>query len=328
MDASSSVNDRFSGRCDSVNESHRRQLKSWLPPGYEYHVCSFEERPTDLVLDHRGFEASFRMAITGVGQLKDWVQKLAHSSGVTWRVAVTKLSKAQRVLFKVRSQTAKDRRFSKNTCCAAKMVCTLVTTVDKRGGLSRSKDPHVPTYPASVRVYNVHNHNISVAEALRHRDVGAKAIETLTQLFEIGHNPTSALPVLKSDLLVEHGDKYVYVSANRALCPDLHFCYRQTHGLKHSGELCFIDSSGNMDREDCRVFLLLTHTCAGGRPLWIVMMSNGDHVTDTEENYDDAVTLDWIQVGENILAPKSPPAPSGMDYDDVGEEPLERGGAF
>ncbi|KAJ8349011.1 hypothetical protein SKAU_G00276000 [Synaphobranchus kaupii] len=54
----------------------------------------------------------------------------------------------------------------------------------------------------------------------------------------------------------------------------------------------------------------------------------GDHVTDTEENYDDAVTLDWIQVGENILAPKSPPAPSGMDYDDVGEEPLERGGAF
>ncbi|KAJ8332867.1 hypothetical protein SKAU_G00417630 [Synaphobranchus kaupii] len=233
----------------------------------------------------------------------------------------------------VRSQTANDRRLSKNTCCAAKMVCTLVTTVDKRGGLSRSKDPHVPTYPASVRVYNVHNHNISVAEALRHRDVGAKAIETLTQLFEIGHNPTSALPVLKSDLLVEHGDKYVYVSANRALCPDLHFCYRlyqkvtkqefgeqsgagmlaalerqidtynlacnntcaklkmssggtplvaicsplmrQTHSLKHSGELCFIDSSGNMDREDCRVFLLLTHTCAGGRPLGIVMMSNG-----------------------------------------------------
>ncbi|KAJ8337870.1 hypothetical protein SKAU_G00368360, partial [Synaphobranchus kaupii] len=95
------------------------------------------------------------------------------------------------------------------------------------------KDPHVPTYPASVRVYNVHNHNISVAEALRHRDVGAKAIETLTQLFEIGHNPTSALAVLKSDLLAEHGDKYVYVSANRALCPDLHFCYRYKRFLTY-----------------------------------------------------------------------------------------------
>ncbi|XP_035259263.1 uncharacterized protein LOC118219870 [Anguilla anguilla] len=49
----------------------------------------------------------------------------------------------------------------------------------------------------------------------------------------------------------------------------------------------------------------------------------GYHVTDTEENYDDAVTLDWIQVGESVLAPESPPVPSGMDYDDVGEEPPE-----
>ncbi|XP_035259493.1 uncharacterized protein LOC118220006 [Anguilla anguilla] len=44
----------------------------------------------------------------------------------------------------------------------------------------------------------------------------------------------------------------------------------------------------------------------------------GDHVTDTEENYDDAVTLDWIQVAESVPA-ESPPAPWGMDYDDVGE---------
>ncbi|XP_067264285.1 uncharacterized protein [Chanodichthys erythropterus] len=106
------------------------------------------------------------------------------------------------------------------------MVCTLVKAVDKRGGSSRSNDPHIPTYPTSVHLYNVHNHNIFVAEALRHRDVGAKAIESLTQLFEIGHSPTSALAVLKSDLLAEHGNNYVYASANRALCPDLQFCYR------------------------------------------------------------------------------------------------------
>ncbi|KAM4585315.1 uncharacterized protein PAE49_004598 isoform 2-T3 [Odontesthes bonariensis] len=31
---------------------------------------------------------------------------------------------------------------------------------------------------------------------------------------------------------------------------------KKVHQLKHSGELCFIDSSGNMDRERCRVFLL------------------------------------------------------------------------
>ncbi|XP_073727890.1 uncharacterized protein [Misgurnus anguillicaudatus] len=235
---------------------------------------------------------------------------------------------------------ANQRRLSKNTQCGAKMVCTLVNTVDARGASSRSKDPHIPTYPTSVRLYNVHNHNIFVAEALRHRDVGAKAIETLTQLFEIGHNPTSALAVLKSDLLAEHGNKYVYASANRTLCPDLQFCYRlyqkvnkqefgeqsgegmlvalerqvesynascddtcaklrmssagtplvaicsplmkRTHSLSNSGEMCFMDSSGNMDRENCRVFLLLTHTCAGGLPLGIIITQSEDERTISE----------------------------------------------
>ncbi|KAG9337279.1 hypothetical protein JZ751_029565, partial [Albula glossodonta] len=53
--------------------------------------------------------------------------------------------------------------------------------------------------------------------------------------------------------------------------------------------------------------------------------SPGDHVPeDTEQNYDDAVTLHWSQEGESILAPEGPPAPDGMDYDDqaADEEPL------
>ncbi|KAI2645313.1 Kinesin-like protein CIN8 [Labeo rohita] len=193
----------------------------------------------------------------------------------------------------------------------------------------------IPTYPTSVHLYNVHNHNIFVAEALRHKDVGVEATEALTQLFEIGYSPTSALAMIKSDLLAEHGNKYVYASANHAIYPDLRFCYRhvkwyksvaltdlcsqnnqfylqtlsedeyagegmlaalarqvepynaacndtcaklkmsstttplvaicyllmkRTHSQTNSGEMCFMDSSGNMDRDNCGVFLLLTHT--------------------------------------------------------------------
>lgn len=54
----------------------------------------------------------------------------------------------------------------------------------------RSNDTHIPTYPTSVHLYNVHNHNIFVAEALRHKDVEVKAIETLTQLFEVSSGCT------------------------------------------------------------------------------------------------------------------------------------------
>ncbi|KAK0131668.1 hypothetical protein N1851_014551 [Merluccius polli] len=35
--------------------------------------------------------------------------------------------------------------------------------------------------------------------------------------------------------------------------------------------MCFMDASGNMDRHHCQVFLLLTHSCAGGLPLGIII---------------------------------------------------------
>ncbi|XP_041468587.1 uncharacterized protein LOC121418660 isoform X2 [Lytechinus variegatus] len=44
--------------------------------------------------------------------------------------------------------------------------------------------------------------------------------------------------------------------------------------LKHSGELVFIDSTGNVDRHGSRVFQLLTHSNAGGLPLGVMICSN------------------------------------------------------
>ena len=50
-----------------------------------------------------------------------------------------------------------------------------------------------------------------------------------------------------------------------AVCTPL---MRRIHkGHASSGEMVFIDASGGMDRYDCRVFLLLTHSPAGGLPL-------------------------------------------------------------
>ena len=46
--------------------------------------------------------------------------------------------------------------------------------------------------------------------------------------------------------------------------------------LKHSGEMCFMDASGNMDRDHWRVFLLLTHSVAGGLPLGILISPTED----------------------------------------------------
>lgn len=90
----------------------------------------------------------------------------------------------------------------------------------------RTEDPHMPDLPFKVILINRHNHNLFVADAIRHRDVGEKANGILTGLFEIGHTPTSALAVLKHDLQMEYGQRYVYVSANREICPDLPYVQR------------------------------------------------------------------------------------------------------
>ncbi|KAK1894769.1 Transposase [Dissostichus eleginoides] len=292
---------------------------------FRYHVCQYEEVVS--LGDHTGFEATLRLDVHTVEQVKEWVQKLKGSSGVTWRVDVTRPRLGKRVLFKasykcqhrVNPRAAKS---SKNTCCQAKMHTTLKST---RGEM-KTEDPHMPDLPFKVILINRHNHNLFVADAIRHRDVGEKANNILTGLFEIGHTPTSALAVLKHDLQMEYGQRYVYVSANREFAPTclmyrsglFHKVCREEYGtqtgptmlaalklqveiynnkcndtcallgttsqgaplvvvcsplmkkvhqLKHSGELCFIDSSGR------------TAGCAGGLPLGILLCQSEDEQT-------------------------------------------------
>ncbi|KAJ8264192.1 hypothetical protein GJAV_G00146280 [Gymnothorax javanicus] len=59
----------------------------------------------------------------------------------------------------------------------------------------------------------------------------------------------------------------------------------------------------------------------------VIQEGPGDQVADAE-NYDDAVTLDWIQMGGKGLTTENPPTFSGRDYDDVGEGLPERGGEY
>ncbi|XP_025099422.1 uncharacterized protein LOC112567089 [Pomacea canaliculata] len=57
-----------------------------------------------------------------------------------------------------------------------------------------------------------------------------------------------------------------------AICTPL--MRRVHHTLKHSGEIVFIDSTGNVDRTGVRVFLLVTHSCLGGLPLGVIITSS------------------------------------------------------
>jgi len=64
-----------------------------------------------------------------------------------------------------------------------------------------------------------------------------------------------------------------------AICTPL---MKRVHRLmKTSSEIVFVDSSGSMDRQNYRLFLLLTHSVAGGLPLGVLITPSEDTATLT-----------------------------------------------
>eukprot|EP00057_Strongylocentrotus_purpuratus_P017237 XP_011671711.1 PREDICTED: uncharacterized protein LOC105441859 [Strongylocentrotus purpuratus] len=88
-----------------------------------------------------------------------------------------------------------------------------------------------------------------------------------------------------------------------ALCSPLMKRCSQKH--EYSRELVFIDATGGMDRYDCRVFMLLTHSAAGGLPVGclIVTSESRDCITLALKLYLDIIPKDAF-FGRGTLGPR------------------------
>ena len=53
-----------------------------------------------------------------------------------------------------------------------------------------------------------------------------------------------------------------------AVCTPLMYTVHRL--IKRSAEMVFADATGNVDRNNCLEFLLLTHSCVGGLPLGVL----------------------------------------------------------
>ena len=89
-----------------------------------------------------------------------------------------------------------------------------------------SSDPHLPENPMVVNLWWIHNQPIIAADALKHRDVSSEVKDRILELFKQGYSPSKGLELRKYDLQVKFGDEYVIKSADRAVFPDLQYCYR------------------------------------------------------------------------------------------------------
>ena len=87
-------------------------------------------------------------------------------------------------------------------------------------------DKHLPLFPTTVTLNFNHNHELTCSDALRHRDVSDDTRDKLLYLFKRDYRPADALRVLKQELQVEHGENFEVVTADRAMCPDIGYCWR------------------------------------------------------------------------------------------------------
>lgn len=71
-----------------------------------------------------------------------------------------------------------------------------------------------------------HNHPLHCATAFKHRDVSDEVKEVFINLYKSLHSPSTALNAFKYDVLEEFGDEFAHISADRAKCPELQWCYR------------------------------------------------------------------------------------------------------
>ena len=81
---------------------------------------------------------------------------------------------------------------------------------------------------------------------------------------------------------VSTAEKFVAISSAEdaaiiAICTPL---MKRVHRLiKHSGETVFVDASGSMDRQNLRVFMLMTHSSAGALPIGVLILPNEQSAT-------------------------------------------------
>ena len=105
----------------------------------------------------------------------------------------------------------------------------------------------VPDYPWCSRLY----------KEIKEKVYGNNetALDKVKALIEAANSKQTTMKMI----VTEQGKSII------AICTPL--MQRVLKHVEQSGELCFVDSSGNMDRDNHRVFLVMTHCPAGGLPV-------------------------------------------------------------
>ena len=234
------------------NELHS-SLQYVLPPDddYSYVVETYQEVGS-VTGDSPHFTATIRINLASEDDAKQWMEKMSNHSTCTYRTTKTvktsnkrvkcKFAKhcqhfAKKVSPKQKEKSALSRakkraktplvsqlRNKKTNCPSSFTLAVQIPT--KKQKRKAETQPYLLSHCGVLKMTFDHNHPIRAAHTLSFRDVSKETKKELTDLFEMGHNASSARHAHEQRLLYEAEVDKQAVLADRAQNPNPQDVYR------------------------------------------------------------------------------------------------------
>ncbi|CAG8673336.1 19484_t:CDS:2 [Gigaspora margarita] len=217
-------------------------IKNVLPLNYKYFMDSFEQIPPyEFLGAHENpFKADFRISITNAEDSKVWLQKFMDLHKVMMRETQGRTIKGIRYILSKRfhcihshavkskqgnlqietSETSTKSTRNRDTDCPAKLKIQILKNTDR--------------YPCIISLNFHHNHPLKLSHVMSFRPVSNETKNALFELFDAGHNPSSAYYTHWEQMQLKY-ENDEEILADRAVVPhrnDVYYLHQKYRELR------------------------------------------------------------------------------------------------
>lgn len=199
-----------------------------LPP-WRTRILELKRQEVDSQL----FQIKLLIQAKTVENVKQWIEQYQEQTLCTYYIRDTPPCTGRYLIFKQRLNChhntktwnlteRNDKRKRRNTNCPSFIKISLQATTQRKRKKARLKMPD-EDMPCEIVLVPTHNHEVNTSEALSWRRVSEDVKQKLIDLYERGHNASTAREIIKMDICLN--DNYKDILADRKFCPDYNYCY-------------------------------------------------------------------------------------------------------
>ena len=218
---------------DEKTEADEEIVRKFLPPYYSYHITHFKSLATHSFLGASpfAFEAELQVNLKNESEMRAWVAQLGEHQKTTWRVTRGQKGKGKRIkcslYFHCQHHTKSHLKGKKRLANEGKptgprdknTICPSILRIKLAGTQHLSPTNLYYSHPCKVFLCYTHNHPITSAAPLSHRDIAETTKIKLYQYFSNGDSPAAAIHKLRHHLKDKRKHGYEVALSDRRCNP-------------------------------------------------------------------------------------------------------------